>query len=523
MQPGLSEHPLVQLTSGTISGRSENGLNIYRGIPYAQPPLGNLRWKPPQPPAKFAALVDAKAFGPSCIQPDIPRTSLYYDPPQSMSEDCLFLNIWTEPQADKRPVIVWIHGGSLRMGGSEQKLFSGDNFAHHGVVFVSLNYRLGPLGWMAHPQLSAESQASTSGNYGLMDQITALNWIKENIASFGGDPSNITIMGESAGALSVTYLLMSPKAESLFHKAIVQSTNMRAFPELKDRAFGMPSTEELGQSLVSGLGYKDIAEARSADPVEFTTKAQARGYRPEGTIDNVYLTDQLIDTLDNNKQNMVPLLAGFTSGETRSQRALIPPQPSSAPKYEHEIRRRYGKLSKAFLAQYPSEDLPNSLMATMRDAIYGWGTERLAKSISAAGAPSYFYVFDYCYNEAKKTDLCAFHASELPFVFGNLQQQSLPPNWPQPYDEEGINLSQMLIEYWTSFAKTGQPESQHGPVWTPYSEDQSYLLIQQDTELKHDPFPGMLELHETLVQQRKNDQKQWMLNVGLRAPIPNEE
>ena len=229
--PQSASEPVVSTGQGDVSGVAEGRLHVFRGIPYAAAPVGELRWKPPQPAEGWNGVREVSAFGPACIQPPVPAASLYNDPPASSSEDCLNLNIWAPGDAEDAPVIVWIHGGSLRIGANSLKMYDGTHYAQRGVVFVSLNYRLGPLGWLAHEDLSEESEDGVSGNYGLLDQIAALKWVRENIAAFGGDPSNVTIMGESAGALSATYLMASPQARGLFDKAIIQSTNLRSFPD----------------------------------------------------------------------------------------------------------------------------------------------------------------------------------------------------------------------------------------------------------------------------------------------------
>src|SRR5690625_624974 len=190
--------PIVTIPQGKLSGIISNGVRVFKGIPYAASPVGQLRWKPPAPPARWHDIRDAATFGPSCMQPNLPTDSVYYDPPASMSEDCLTLNVWTPKAAHEAPVIVWIHGGALTVGGSSKSLYDGSNFARRGVIFVSINYRLGIFGWLALPALSAESPHHASGNYGLLDQIAALKWVHNNIAAFGGNPHNVTIMGESA-------------------------------------------------------------------------------------------------------------------------------------------------------------------------------------------------------------------------------------------------------------------------------------------------------------------------------------
>jgi para-nitrobenzyl esterase len=511
----VTASPTVDLQQGQLVGVHEGDLEVFRGIPYAGAPSGEGRWKTPSPPPNWSGVRDATAFGPSCIQPAVPERSLYYDPPLQTSEDCLTLNIWTQVRSAKAPVIVWIHGGSLRIGGSAQSMYDGSEFAGRGVVFVSLNYRLGALGWLAHPGLNAESPDGISGNYGLLDQVAALEWVRDNISAFGGDPANVTVMGESAGALSLTYLLTSPKADGLFQKAIIQSPNSRNFPELGEAAYGAKPAEEIGASSLSAMGFASIEVAREATAQEITDKAGQAGFIPQGTIDGDVLPSQIIDSFDKGAFAKVPVLAGFNSGEVRSQRLFLPRKPND---YEAAIVARYGELSNDVLALYPGSDVDASMLAALRDGIYGWATERIVRKETEANQPAFMYVFDHCYPSAEKADLCAFHASELPFVFGALDPDQLSPNWPVPDGEHDQTISSTLLDYWTSFAATGQPESTTGPVWPTYGGNQAYLKIGNELEVGTNPMPGMFELHEELVGQRKAAGAPWFLNIGLGAP-----
>lgn len=511
----LTDGATVNLRQGQLVGVREGDLEVFRGIPYAAAPTGEGRWKVPSPSPNWSGVRDASAFGPSCIQPAVPDRSLYYDPPLQTSEDCLTLNIWKQTRSDNAPVIVWIHGGSLRIGGSAQSMYDGSEFARRGVVFVSLNYRLGALGWLAHPELNAESPDGISGNYGLLDQIAALEWVSDNISVFGGDPANVTVMGESAGALSLTYLLTSPKAEGLFQKAIIESPNSRNFPELGRAAYGARPAEEIGASTISAMGFSSLESAREATAQEIIDRAGQAGFIPQGTIDGAVLPSQIIDSFDDGAFAKVPVLAGFNSGEVRSQRLFLPRKPNN---YEAVIVARYGALSNDVLALYPRADVDASMLATLRDGIYGWATERIVRKETEADQPAFMYVFDYCYPSAEKADLCAFHASELPFVFGALDPDKLSPNWPVPDGEHDNVVSSALLDYWTSFAATGQPESISGPVWPAYGGDQAYLNIGQELEVGNNPMPGMFELHEELVRQRKAAGAPWFLNIGLGAP-----
>src|SRR6185437_15920298 len=278
----------------------------------------------------------------------------YNDRISNVSEDCLFLNVWTPRHARNAPVIVWIYGGGLVFGSTWEPYYDGSHFAAHGVVFVSMNYRLGALGWLALPALSAESPHGVSGNYGLLDQIAALEWVKANIADFGGDPHNVTIMGESAGGLSVAYLLASPLARGLFQKAIGQSLGIYSEPELKKADHGLPAAEESGARLAGRLRAADLAALRAMDAAKLNLEALKAGYLPTGTIDGWALPRQLVDTYDRREEAHVPVLMGFNAGEIETLPSALPPLPASSAVYEKEIRRRYRDLAPAFLRLYPA-------------------------------------------------------------------------------------------------------------------------------------------------------------------------
>ncbi|WCL55228.1 carboxylesterase/lipase family protein [Gimibacter soli] len=510
--------PEVTVAEGRLAGVTEAALHIFKGIPYALPPVGERRWKIPEPPASWQGVRDAGAFGPACVQPPMPQASVYFDPPAAMDEDCLTLNVWAPEKAEKAPVIVWIHGGALQRGHTSSPLYDGANLARKGVVFVSLNYRLGVLGWMAHPDLSAESQDGISGNYGLTDQIRALEWVRDNIVAFGGDPANVTVMGESAGALSVTYLLSSPKARGLFHKAIVESANIRAVPNLKEAAHGMPSGEAIGVAVMKGVGAESLSALRELDATAITLASMKARFVPQGTAGGHGLPAQVVDIFDEGAQARVPLLIGFNSGEIRSQRIFVPKAPETAADYEAEIRARYGDLADAFLKGYPADDIANSMLATVRDAVYGWASEHLAHKQSAAGQPAYLYLFDHCDAVAAARDLCAFHASELPFVFGQAGAGgTVPPNWPRPEGSEDEALSAAMMEYWVTFAKTGVPSSPGHDAWRPYGDDEAFMRFDGVPVAGRNPVPGMFEMQEELVSRRRAAGQQWFINVGVIA------
>jgi para-nitrobenzyl esterase len=508
---------IVNAPVGMFKGVERDGLEIFKGVRYALPPVGDLRWKPPVPAPRFEGVIDARKFGPACVQLRADPNSIYAEPLDLVSEDCLLLNIWKPKDAKDAPVFVWIHGGALRTGASSLEMYDGEALARRGLVVVSINYRLGVLGYLAHPQLSAESPQGVSGNYGLLDQIAALEWVRENIESFGGNPKNVTIAGESAGALSVMYLMASPKARGLFHKAIAQSAYMVSTPALKEPRFGMPAAEQAGVYIANMLGAKDIAALRAMDVRVLARRANDVGFVPWGVVDGVVLPDEIVNVFDRGEQARVPIIAGFNSGEIRSLRVLLPKPPANEKQYEAAIRKGYRDLADAFLALYPGDEIEESMLATTRDAMYGWTSERLVRAQTNVGARGYLYYFDHGYPAADEAGLHAFHASEIPYVFGTLDRTT--PTWPKiPDTPVEKRMSEAMLNYWSSFARDGVPTAAGEPEWRPYSADESYMKFSAVPEAATDPLPGMFELHEEVMRRRRVANIGWNWNVGVAAP-----
>jgi para-nitrobenzyl esterase len=515
--------PMVDAPAGQLQGLSEEGLSVFKGIAYAQPPVGQLRWHAPVPLPRWSGVKSATEFGASCVQPIAPTPNLYTDDVKPMSEDCLSLNIWAPKNAKNAPVFFWIYGGALVGGSSREPLYDGAKLAARGVVVVSINYRLGVLGWLAHPQLSAESPMGVSGNYGLLDQIQALHWVKDNIGAFGGDASNLTIAGESAGALSVMYLLASPPARGLFAKAIAESAYMITTPPLRDKKYGYDPAEQSGAALGAKLNAPTIAALRAMDPLKLTDAAAGAGFAPFGAVDGKILPDQLVNIFDRGEQAPVPLLAGFNSGEIRSLRVLAPQPPASAAIYEGTIKSQYLDLADDFLRVYPSSNMNESILATTRDSLYGWTAERLAKKQTALGQPSYMYFFDHGYPAEDAAGLHGFHASELPYVFGYFDRTA--PLWPKiPATAQESALSNAMIGYWTSFAKTGKPVAANAPDWPLFGLGGAYMAFTDAPHPAVNLMPAMYKLNEQVMCRRRAEgDQQWGFYVGLWSPkLPHQ-
>jgi para-nitrobenzyl esterase len=532
--------PQVQTRTGVVQGATDAAAKVdaYKGIPYAEPPVGDLRWRAPVPAAAWQGVREAQKFGHSCLQPPYPPNSVYFGDIASPSEDCLTLNVWAPSGARKLPVsrgissaalagarglpvMVWIHGGALLRGGGSEPLYDGVKLAQQGIVVVSINYRLGLLGFFAHPALSAESEQHISGNYGLLDQIEALRWVRDNIAEFGGDPAQVTIAGESAGGLSVIALLASPLARDLFSKAIVQSAYMQTNRALRDDALGLRSAEAEGAALAKAAGVSTAAELRAADPVKLFMAGLASKWGPEPVIDGVVLKRQLFETFAHGEQAKVPVIAGFNEGEIRSLLYFMPGDiPANRAAYEADVRRRFGAEAAAFLAVYPGANPREDVMASIRDGACDWTAQSLVRLQAEAGQPSYLYYFRHSTPAQRERDLAAFHASELPYIFGQVgEKAALGPNWPRPpLTSAESQLSDAMLSYWASFVRNGVPQAANMPAWPRYTADgRGYLDIDERPTAGRDLHPGAFAFADKLISTRRQQGRGWRLDIGFSA------
>lgn len=512
----MTPPPIAHFPAGAARGGRHGGLAIWRGLPYALPPL---RWQPPQPMPPWDGVRDATRFGPACAQSLRRPGSVYECDIPEKSEDCLYLNIWAPEGAQNLPVLVWIHGGNLLRGAGSEPLCDGAALAARGQVVVTINYRLGVLGWLAHPDLSAESPQGVSGNYGLLDQIAALDWVRRNIAAAGGDPGNVTVAGESAGALSVYYLMCAPAAQGLFHRAIAQSGHLGTAQELRDVQHGMEPGEAAGLRLVAAMGAAGLDDLRGMEAQDLAVRAVAAGFAAQGVIDGLTLPDQPLTLFETGQAAPVPLITGFNFGEILTLEFLMPPAlPATAAQYEAEIRARYADLSGRFLSLYPSTHIKASTEAAVRDALFGWTALKAAQAHGAAGQPAYVYYFDHGYPAADDRGLHAFHACELAYLFATMDR--VPPNWPKAPDTPAeAALSRIIGGYWTAFARTGVPGAEGAPVWPPYSDGGAILHFAGTPQVTRSLMPGMFALTDEVVRRRRAAGNQpWNWNAGVAAP-----
>jgi para-nitrobenzyl esterase len=453
---GFASSPApVPTEAGFVQGVTEHDLTVYRGIPFAAPPVGDLRWRPPQPAAKWAGVRDASHFAPDPYQGDGKG---------NVSEDCLYLNIWTPAKSpgEKLPVLVWIYGGGFSFGSTSTPVHNGEHLARKGVVLVSINYRVGTLGFLAHPELSAESPDHTSGNYGLLDQIAGLQWVQRNIAAFGGDPARVTIFGESAGGISVSMLCASPLARGLFRGAISQSGGSFGPPRPTtypgENMRRLPDAERLGVAYATKAGAASLAALRQLPPEKLP------GGWGTGTawpiIDGRVIPDDQHKLYEAGRYNDVALLIGYNSDEGLSfSREKTPAE------YRAGVEQRYGPFAEQLLAAYPvgTDSVPKTARDLMRDAAFGWHTWSWAVLQTKTGrSPVYVYYFDQHPDRppgSPEADHGMPHGVDVPYVF-----QTLDPKDARltPGD---FAISETVATYWTNFAKHADPNGPGVPFW----------------------------------------------------------
>jgi para-nitrobenzyl esterase len=471
-QLAVSQIQTVKVTGGELQGGVTEGISTFKGIPFAAPPVGDLRWKEPAPVQAWTGIKKADAFGLACMQ--APNSMGNTAP---VGEDCLYLNVWTPAKkpGEKIPVIFWIYGGGYSGGSTSISMYDGMGFAKKGVVLVSVAYRVGPFGFLAHPELSRES-GKGSGTYGIQDMIAGLKWVKANIARFGGDPSNITIFGHSAGGGAVSILAASPVAKGLFHRVICMSGGSFGPLQTSNQAgpgMGIPTlklAESRGEEFLKKLGAADIRAARALNAEEIQKSIAGGmgggGFRP--AADGYIIPSDLYSLYQARRFNDTPILLGNTSEEGASMggRGNVTPE-----EFEKQIKSQYGPYADTILSAYPRSTNAEAAKASrgVRQSSSAWNTWTWARLQSRNGKGKAFeYLFDY---HPDSPDVGSGHGSDVPYAFQTLGGRQ---GAPKPED---LKLSDLISSYWVNFAKNGDPNGSDLPKWPAFAENDSKVMV----------------------------------------------
>jgi para-nitrobenzyl esterase len=455
---------VARIESGLLSGiqGADPSIRVFQGIPYAAPPIFDLRWRPPQPPVKWEGVYKADRTCAICMQQGRGWGEFYqeefYQHPEPMSEDCLYLNVWTGGRSgDKRPVLMWVHGGGFAEGSGSLPSFHGETLAAKGLVVVTINYRLNVFGFLAHPELTAESVSGSSGNYGLLDQIAALQWVQKNIAAFGGDPKQVTIAGQSAGSASVHYLCVSPLAKGLFRRAIAQSGS--SINRVVNTT-GLKEAEQSGIRFAESVKAASLRELRGK-PAAVLLQGE---FRMRPVVDGWLLPEDIYPIMSRGKQNDVPMLTGLNSEEQIG----FQPQAVRAQEFVEETRKRFAEAADAFLKLYPAGSDEAAKIArdtsTRDQAIVSMRAWAKMRSRTAK-TPLYVYYFSQKSPGRDSERIGAFHSAELEYVFGTLNATE------RPWGESDRKLSDTMSSYWTNFVTQGDPNGPGLPKWPLYSDN----------------------------------------------------
>lgn len=486
------------IRDGSLQGvRCERNPSVWAflGIPYAAPPVGENRWRAPQPVKPWQGVRDATHYAPDCPQVSLPKGSFYqveFYPNEKIMDEAqgLALNVWTPAKAgEKLPVLVWIHGGGFREGSGGALQFIGETMAAKGIVVVTINYRLGALGFMAHPELTRE-QGGSSGNYALMDQIAALRWVHENIECFGGDPEKVTIDGQSAGSMSVTAMMATDQTRGFFRGAIGQSAS--AFGRLMANAT-VADAEQMGLKLQEALGCRNLAEMRTRTPQEIMDATDAHGLWFRPIVDGVVIPEDYIPRFAAGRQNAVNVIMGCTSDED----CLHETQSDDLQKYLEDAKT-YGKYEQEYLRVFPAKNNEEAgrVVSFARTAKTFAGMRMTAEYQMAQGCDGYLYSFTQNLPNADGSLLGPFHSAELVYQFGTLYT-----GW-RPWRPEDIAASEKMMAYWVNFVKTGDPNGEGLPRWEKHvAGDKRCMLLNDKPEMGAVPRAQQADFMETCIRE----------------------
>ena len=467
-QPPKQIKDSVTIADGTVSGSFDEstGITTFKGIPFAAPPVGDLRWKAPQPVEPWEGVKECTEFSASPMQatpmPFSMWTQEFIAPKEPLSEDCLYLNVWTPAKDDteKHPVFVYIYGGGFSSGGTAVPIYDGEEMAKKGLVFISANYRVGTLGFLAHPELTAESPNNASGNYGLLDQVEALKWVNKNIAAFGGDPNNVTIAGQSAGAASINYLVASPLTKGLIHRAIAESGGTVLSNSALGRGGDLKSAEEAGVKFAESLGASSIEELRAKSAEEILS---GRGGGAP-IVDGYFLPKSVGEIFANGEQNDIPVIIGWNKNEGFGAPTV------TAEQFKENVKQQFGDMADEFLATFPlntdeeAKAIQNDLGALQTFGIQSYKWMQLQNETATSKVFMYRFERDVPYAEGM-SDFGAFHTGEVPYAYNNLKMS------PRPWTEADYKLADLMSDYWVNFATSGDPNAEGLPEWEAASPD----------------------------------------------------
>jgi para-nitrobenzyl esterase len=496
----------VKIDTGRLKGVTQEGVVAFKGIPFAAPPVGDLRWRPPQPAKPWTGVRPASEYGPDCMQKPFPGDAAPLG--VTPAEDCLYANVWAPAGNGRRlPVMVWIYGGGFVNGGSSPAVYDGSQFAKRGAVLVSFNYRLGRFGFFAHPALTKENPSEPKGNYGYMDQIAALEWVRKNIAAFGGDPGNVTVFGESAGGGSVLMLLTSPMAKGLFEKAIVESGGGRTLlmgQRYLDRSVpsGPPSAESVGVAFAKSAGIEGQDAAALAALRRLPADAVVAGLNMAGMgvptyagpmIDGKIVLESPAEAYAAGRGAKVPVMVGANSADIGFGQART----------KEQLFAQFGTGSDKAKAAYDpdgSGDLRQLSPAVAADVTMVEPARFTARSIAAVGKPAYVFRFSYVAESLRKQWSGAPHATEIPFVF-----DTVAARYGKDLTAADEATAKAANAYWVNFAKTGNPNGQGLPEWPSYSPATEKLMDFSNTGPagKADPWKARLDVVETLANKQE--------------------
>ncbi|MFN8241751.1 MAG: carboxylesterase family protein [Bacteroidales bacterium] len=484
---GSEQNPERKVEGGVIAGFVKEGVNVFMGVPFAAPPVGELRWKEPQPVIPWEGVRQCVKPPASAMQarplPFMMWSKEFMAPEEPLSEDCLYLNIWTASRnkKDRLPVIVWIHGGGFTGGSGTVPLYDGTEMAKKGVVFVTINYRLGVFGFLAHPWLSAESTRKVSGNWAILDQIESLKWINKNIAAFGGDPGNVTIAGQSAGSFSVNALMVSQLARGLFHRAIGQSGGMFMREGLVNN---LKAGEDAGVKYVERTRAKSLGELRQI-PADTLIRIASRW----GILTDSVVVVPAPDAFGSGTQNDVPLISGWNADDGVS---FGPSQKAEA--YVSNAKRVYGDKAEAYLEFFPgkTDEEAAASQKIFSQLFFGYHNYTWAKMQSKTGKnKAWLYYFTHV--PPGEPNYGAFHSAEFGYALNTLKL------WNRPFTKTDFDLSEAMSTYWVNFARTGDPNGAGLPVWPAFDSAKPELMIFGDIPAKGEvPYLKQIEFMGTL-------------------------